>query len=235
MARLPRVVSTDTPHHVTQRGNGRQLVFESDADRLVYLDLLGSQCRLQHLSLIGYCLMANHVHLIVIPRQPGSLALTLKHTHGRYAAYFNARHVASGHVWQGRYYSCPLDRPHFWAALRYTERNLVRAGTVDDPARYPWSSAAAHCGSVPPDRYLETGPFIDAWKPAAWREFLKEPESIEQASAIRKATHAGRPLGGEEFVAELERALNRRLLPQKGGRPHAKSTDERPESLIYSG
>ena len=118
--------------------------------------------------------MSNHVHLIVVPRHPQSLALTLKHTHGRYAAYFNARHVSSGHVWQGRYYFCPLDPPHFWAALRYTELNPVRAGLVHDATDYSWSSAAAHCRCGSPDPCLEMQSFTDAWTPAVWRQYLEQ-------------------------------------------------------------
>jgi len=82
MARLARVVAVDTPHHITQRGNARQYVLETDADRLVYLDLLRRNCRLEHLSLLGYCLMSNHVHLIAVPERDDSLRLALKHTHG---------------------------------------------------------------------------------------------------------------------------------------------------------
>lgn len=99
MARLPRVVVTDIAHHVTQRGNARQAIFASDTDRLTYLELLGQHCELYHLSPLGYCLMSNHVHLIVVPRTGTSLAQALKHTHGRYAAYWNARQHSSGHVW----------------------------------------------------------------------------------------------------------------------------------------
>src|SRR6266545_3814676 len=113
--------------------------------------------------------MSNHVHPIVIPRHPESLALTLKQTRGRYASYFNTRHVSSGHVWQGRYYFCPLDPPHFWAALRYTELNPVRAGLVHDATDYSWSSAAAHCRCGSPDPCLEMQSFTDAWTPAVWR------------------------------------------------------------------
>ena len=98
MARIARVVALDTPHHVTQRGNARQFILDSDSDRLVYLDLLRHYSGLHHLPLLGYCLMSNHVHLIVIPRQADSLAATLKKTHGRYAAYWNVRHASSGHV-----------------------------------------------------------------------------------------------------------------------------------------
>jgi putative transposase len=219
VARLARVVAIDIPHHVTQRGNARQRIFESDADHLVYLDLLQQHCALHALSLIGYCLMSNHVHLIVIPRQATSLPLTLKHTHGRFAAYFNARHASSGHVWQGRYYSCPLDPPHLWAALRYTELNPVRAGMIAGPDEYRWSSAAAHCGAHHSDILLDIEPWRTAWEPAAWCEHLATAEAGADADAIRRSTHTGRPLGHRDFVAQLEKTLQRRLTPEKGGRP----------------
>src|ERR1035438_3244256 len=163
----------------------------------------------------------------------GPCAHALKHTHGRYAAYFNARHVSSGHVWQGRYYSCPLDTPHFCAALRYTELNPVRAGMVEDPVDYPWSSAAAHCGCGAPDPWLEMKPFSDAWDPALWREYLSQAGAVEEADAIRKSTHSGRPLGTPDFVAQLEKALRRRLAPLKGGRPPKEQLDERQTSFIF--
>lgn len=99
--------------------------------------------------------MSNHVHLIVIPRKPDPLALALKDTHGRYAAYWNVQHGSSGHVWQGRFYSCPLDRTHLWEALRYTELNPVRAGMVSEPETYDWSSPGAHCGATAPDPILQ--------------------------------------------------------------------------------
>ena len=103
----------------------------------------------------GYSLMSNHVHLIVIPRKPKALALAMKYTHGRYASYWNVGHQSCGHAWQGRFFSCPLDEAHFWAALRYAELNPVRAGLVQTPEAWPWSSAAAHCGLAPPDAILD--------------------------------------------------------------------------------
>src|SRR5579872_4679274 len=101
MARLPRVVVVDVAHHVTQRGNARQVILATDADRATYLALLRQYSELHHLSLLGYCLMSNHVHLIAVPRTAEALAQTLKHAHGRFAAYWNARQSSSGHVWQG--------------------------------------------------------------------------------------------------------------------------------------
>ena len=103
MARLARVGALDTPHHVTQRGNARRFILESDADRLIYPQLLQQFCRLHQLSLLGYCLMSNPVHLVAVRHKPNSLVAVLKYVHGGYAAYFNAARLSSGHVWQCRY------------------------------------------------------------------------------------------------------------------------------------
>src|SRR5262249_39603399 len=142
VARLARVVAVDVAHHVTQRGNARQFILASDGERMVYLDLLRKAVEFHPLSVIGYCLMSNHVHLVVIPRKAEALAEALKQAHGRYAAYWNAVHASSGHVWQGRFYSCPLDSRQLWEALRYAELNPVRAGLVQQAELWPWSSAA---------------------------------------------------------------------------------------------
>ena len=233
MARLARVLSVNTPYHITQRGNARQFVFTNDDDHLVYLDLLRTACRLHYLSLAGYCLMSNHVHLIALPQRTDSLPLALKHTHGRYAAYFNARRASSGHVWQGRYYSCPLDTSHLWAALRYAEWNPVRAGMVARAEDYRWSSAAAHCGVAAPEAWLEIEPFAAVWTPALWREYLGAPEAAEEVAAIRKSTHTGRPLGSADFVADLEQTLGRRLAPAKGGRPAKERREEGQQRLAF--
>ncbi len=233
MARLSRVVAVDTPHHVTQRGNARQPVFHSDLDRLVYLDILHKNCMLHRLALVGYCLMTNHVHLIVIPARAESLPLALKQTHGRYASYFNARSAASGHVWQGRYYSCPLDPYHCWAALRYTELNPVRAGMVTQPDTYAWSSAAAHCGQHP-DVRLEMKPWGDSWTPETWREYLSDASADADADVIRRNTHTGRPLGQADFVASLETTLHRRLAPAKGGRTRRKQNNIEQQTFRFA-
>ena len=155
MARLPRVVVVDVPHHVTQRGNARQSIFARDADRIIYLELLRQYSGLYGLGLLGYCLMSNHVHLIAVPNAVEAMARALQHTHGRYVCYWNARQCSTGHVWQGRFYSCPLDNSHLWEALRYTELNPSRAGMVTAAEQWKWSSVAAHCGSADAAAFLD--------------------------------------------------------------------------------
>jgi putative transposase len=177
--------------------------------------------------------MSNHVHLVMVPHRAEALAAALKHTHGRYAAYWNAKHGSSGHVWQGRYYSCPLDRRHLWEALRYTELNPVRAGLVAEAEGWPWSSAAAHCGVAVADKWLTMKEWQERWEGSSWREYLAAGETESERMAVRQCTHTGRPLGSEEFVHELEEAANRPLAPRKGGRPSRLAKEERQCELVF--
>jgi len=117
MPRRPRFVLPGVPHHVTQRGNNRQPVFFSDEDRIRYLHLLREYSRRYESRILGWCLMTNHVHLIVIPGTPESLALTLRQTHSNYSIELNRDQGWVGHLWQNRFFSCPLDPPHLLAAL----------------------------------------------------------------------------------------------------------------------
>lgn len=225
MARLARIVAVNVPHHVTQRGNARQSILTSDAERLVYLELLQHYAKLYHLSLLGYCLMSNHVHLVIIPRDAEALATGLKQTHGRYAAYWNAAHKSSGHVWQGRFYSCPLDSAHLWIALRYTELNPVRARMVREAAQWKWSSAAVHCVGRDAPPWLDVELWSERWSAKNWCEYLASGEREQELQAIRQCTHTGRPLGTAAFLHSLEEATLRRLAPQKGGRPRKSPRD----------
>ena len=231
MARLPRVVVPEVAHHVTQRGNARQVIFASDADRIAYLELLRDYSQLSGLGLLGFCLMSNHVHLIAVPHTDSALSQSLKQAHGRYAAYWNARQSSSGHVWQGRFYSCPLDESHLWMALRYVELNPVRAGMVKNPEQWEWSSAAAHCGLASPDTMLEMEPWRGRWTAAEWHDFLSQGEAAGDLGVLRHSTHTGRPLGSKEFVVGLEKLMLRPLLARKGGRPRKGASDSRQLSL----
>lgn len=235
MARMSRVIVEGVAHHVTQRGNARRAVFDCDADRLVYLHLLRQYATVHQCALVGHCLMSNHVHLIAVPGRADSLSVVLRDAHGRYATYLNGRQGASGHVWQGRYYSCPLDGTHLWTALRYVERNPVRAGIAAQPDEYEWSSAAAHCGGADERSLLDLNLWKAEWTAASWRSFLgNAAEQEAEAMRIRRNTHTGRPLGSEEFVWQMERTLCRTLAPQKGGRPRKRPADSAQESFDFA-
>jgi putative transposase len=222
MARIARVVAVEVPHHITQRGNGRQYILEGEAERRVYLDLLQRNAQLHALEIVGYCLMSNHVHLVAIPHQEVAMAAALKHTHGRYASHWNAAHQSCGHVWQGRYYSCPLGPAHVWAAMRYAELNPVRAGMVQRAEDWTWSSAGAHCGGREPEPWLGFASWRKYWTPEKWKRYLEMGETTEELIRLRRSTHTGRPFGEGEFVSEMERKTQRRLHPGKGGRPRRK-------------
>jgi putative transposase len=206
---------------VIQRGNRRADIFETDEDREAYLRFLEKYCARRGLEVWAYCLMTNHVHLVAVPQRAESLGQGLRDAHTVYAMYFNSRTGLSGHVWQGRFYSCPLDDQHLWAAVRYVERNPVRAGMVERAEEYPWSSAAAHCGLRESELLATDFPppgAIEDW--AAWLRV--EGEDNGAAERIRKRTHTGRPCGSEDFLLKLERMLQRPLRPKRGGRPRKK-------------
>jgi putative transposase len=144
MPRSKRIVIPGLPHHIVQRGNRRMNVFLEDLDREVFLRML-DEASLEHgLANIGHCLMSNHEHQISVPLKEKSLALAMHDALGSFAVYFNHKYGMRGRLWQSRFYSVPMDVSHFWAALRYVERNPVRAGIVGRAEDYRWSSAAAH-------------------------------------------------------------------------------------------
>jgi putative transposase len=144
MPRISRAVAVGYPHHITQRGNYRQVVFEEKDDYVQYLKWLTEYCKRYFLKIWAYCLLSNHVHFIAVPLENNSLAKTFNTLHMRYAQYFNKKKEAKGHLWQGRFYSCILDERRLYAAIRYVENNPVRAKIVERPDEYQWSSARSH-------------------------------------------------------------------------------------------
>ncbi len=144
MARIARVVIPGLPHHVTQRGNRRQPVFFDEADYRLYRSLIASAARAAKAEVWAYCLMPNHVHLIVTPSDPDGLRKTFADAHRRYTGTINARFQWTGHLFQGRFGAVAMDEAHLWAAIRYVSLNPVAAGLVQRAEDWPWSSARAH-------------------------------------------------------------------------------------------
>lgn len=217
MARIARVVVPGLPHHVTQRGNHREDVFYSHGDREVYLRLLRKYAERYHLRVQAYCLMTNHVHLVVVPEREDSLARALGRTHNDYARWLHVRQGLTGHLWQNRFYSCVLGGGHVWRAMRYVELNPVRAGMVERAWDWRWSSALAHLGQRP-DEWLDLADWREVYTAAEWRERL---ESGTQARAeieeLRSATRTGRPWGETSWIVGLEGRVGRTLRPQRPG------------------
>ena len=213
MPRIARVVVPGLPHHVTQRGNRRADVFLCDRDRGRYLSMLADYRARYGLRVWAYCLMTNHVHFVAVPDAADSLGRTLRDTHQAYASWLNRRLGESGHLWQGRFFSCVLDDAHLWAAVRYVERNAVRAGLVARAEDWPWSSAAAHCG-LRGDPLLS--PVEMPWPVADWSAYLGEEDEAER-EAIRQQTRTGRPCGSAAFLDHLQSTLGPILRPRKRG------------------
>lgn len=219
MARTARIVVPRMPHHLTQRGNQRQQMFGGDEDYRCYLALWGNVAPQCGVRVRGYCLMPNHVHVIPVPASEDGLARAVGLIHQRYSQYLNFREGTTGHRWQNRFFSCPLDEAHAYQALRYIERNPVRAGLVAQAWDYPWSSARAHCLLEDPTTLLDLDSWRAAWPVEAWRDHLALAEEPGEIDRFRLATQVGRPLGTEEFVTNLEASTGRRLRPHPVGRP----------------
>lgn len=219
MARMARIVIPNIPHHITQRGNRSQKVFFSDKDKTAYLNLLYKYAQDARLTFWAYCLMDNHVHLIAVPEKEDSLAKGIGDTHKYYTRMVNFRENWRGYLWQGRFSSFPLDEKYLYAAIRYVERNPVRAGIVKRAEDYEFSSAKAHVYKTN-DLLLSDNFVIEEIKD--WKEFLAEDDKDQDVKLFKKHTRVGRPLGQEGFIEKLEKMTGRILRPQKAGRKKKK-------------
>ena len=208
------------PHHITQRGNRREKVFFTDDDRHAYLDWLKDYAEEYQVDILAYCLMTNHIHLVAVPANEDGLQRVLKPLHMRYAQRINRARGWKGHVWQGRFFSSPLDEAYLWAAMRYVERNPVRAKLVRKAENYRWSSAAVHC-RVREDEVLTKKP---SWRKqfeaiSDWSAWLAEGDAPEQLEIMRRHTEKGLPCGSEKFIQKLEKLTGRALQYRPRGRP----------------
>jgi putative transposase len=218
MPRIARAVAPGFPHHVVQRGNNREKVFFNDEDRAVYLFLLKRYSEKWRAPIACYCLMTNHVHLIVIPSLEGSLQKMMQGVTLCYSQHMNRKYRRTGRLWESRYHSCIIDQEtYLWAVARYIEQNPVRATIVEHPEDYPYSSARAHCGLLQ-DPVLG-GALFPEIQQNDYIEFLQSSIPLEQTRDIRQSTSTGRPLGTEHFVARIEQKLKKRLAAFPVGRP----------------
>ena len=224
MARLARVVIPGHPHHVTQRGNGRARTFFGDSDYALYRDLLAENCHAAEVEVWAWCLMPNHVHLILVPSDPDGLRRALARVHRSYAGIIQARRKRSGHFWQGRFGAVAMDEEHLAAALRYVSLNPVRARLVQRAQDWRWSSVRAHLRGKD-DGITELKPIKDRFPDFA--DLLAVEPETDLFAGLRAAESVGRPLGDDRFLARLERRTGRALKPAKRGRKPAKDAPVR--------
>jgi putative transposase len=189
MPRAARIVLPGIPHHVTQRGNRRQRTFFGDEDYALYLRLLRYGCEKAGTRIWAWCLMPNHVHLILAPAREDGLSAALGPAHRAYTWEINQREGWRGYLWQGRFASFPMDEAHLHVCLAYVELNPVRAGLAKRPEDWRWSSARAHLGLAGDgvtDLAATRGRIGD------WRAFLDGGLAEEELETIRAGERSGR-------------------------------------------
>jgi putative transposase len=221
MPRLSRIVVPLTPHHVTQRGNRRMAIFTSSADFELYRDLLAERLKLHAVTCSAYCLMPNHVHLLLTPMHEeasvagAALSRSVGEAHRRYTAFFNARARTTGHLFQARFGCAAMDAAHWLTAVRYLAFNPVRAGLCRRPQDWAWSSVAAHLRGRD-DALVSVAPVLAA--APRFADLLEEASQDNLLATFETLSRNGRPLGGPDFLARIEARLGRSVAPGRPGR-----------------
>jgi putative transposase len=225
MARLPRLIVPNQPHHVIQRGNDRQIIFREEADYQRFLVWLKESAKFYEVAIHAYVLMPNHIHLLVTPADATGLAQKMQKVGRFYVPWFNKKYERTGGLFEGRFRTSLIDTDrYFMACSRYIELNPVRAQMVMAPGDYPWSSYAHHAGvridSLVTDHTLfwalGNTPFQ---REAAYMDMVQQGMSQEEVDFITTSILRNQPLGADSFKAELERKTSRQILPAKRGRP----------------
>lgn len=228
MPRRSRLSMPGIPWHIIQRGNNRSACFYADEDYHRYLDILKELAYKYGCMIHAYVLMTNHVHLLLTPEKKDSASLLMKHLGQRYVQYINRTYKRSGTLWEGRYRSCLTQSVDYvLACYRYIELNPVRAGMVDHPRDYPWSSYKINAEGkmsdviTPNDQYLQLG-ISKSLCSEAYRELFKAHLDTDIIDRIRTSTNGNYALGGDRFKEEISLMLNRRVVPANAGRPAKK-------------
>ena len=221
MARMGRVVIPGYPHHVVQRGNRKQKTFFCEEDYLYYVQLLSQYTVEAETEVWAYCLMPNHVHLVMVPGREGGLREAMAETHRRYTRRINYREGWCGHLWQERFHSFVMDERYLLAAVRYVERNPVLAGMCACPHQWRWSSAKAHMRGRD-DGLVRVAPMLD--RVDDWYGYVSDNAGYyREIGLIEQHARTGRPLGRKAFIKKLERMTGRPLAPGKPGPKPAES------------
>jgi putative transposase len=226
MPRQSRIILSNCPHHIIQRGHNRQVVFAGDEDYSFYLDNLQEWKSKLGCKVYAYCLMTNHVHLVVDPgNKAENLSLLMKRIAGRQTRYVNKIEKRSGSLWEGRFKSSPINADEYLlACCRYVELNPVRAGMVEEPWQYPWSSCPAKTGEKELS-WLDTDLFYmglgntSGERTERYKMWLDESIPENEWKLIREATQRGQLTADRKFERDISEKLGRRLESRGPGRP----------------
>lgn len=237
MPRHPRLIVPDVAVHIVQRGNDRNACFRQDSDYLLYLLHLGALAKKAGCELHAYCLMTNHVHLLLTPKQAGSCAVLMRELGQRYVQYFNRRHGRTGTLWEGRFRSCLVESARYvLACYRYIELNPVRAGLASHPGKYRWSSYKGNAEAVddrllfPHPEFLALGETVVARR-CAYAALFDSALDESLMRSIRDATDGGLPLVTELVRRKLASELGLRVERGRPGRPPKSGSDPDLENL----
>jgi putative transposase len=204
---MARVIASGFPHHATHRGNRREPIFFEHGDQDIYCDLLAEHTGRYHVAVWAYCLMPNHVHLILVPNDENGLARAIGAAHHRYTHFINARGRWTGHLFQNRFGSLVMDDAHLVAGVRYVSLNPVRARLVARAEDWPWSSVRAHLKGEE-DGLVGVRPVLD--RIANFAERRRRPDSTRcvppKAPAGRSATPSSSPVSNESSGGGLQSA-----------------------------
>jgi putative transposase len=205
--------------HIVTRGNARAIVFHSEHDYAGFAELMNAAQQRISLELFAWCLMPNHLHLVVRPRTDDDLARWMHWLLTTHAQRHRSVHVTSGHMWQGRYKSFPIQADvHFLRVLRYVERNPLRAGLVSSSKDWHWSSLAARNSSVGTKELISESPVP---LPTPWNDWVDMPITDEELAAIRTSVRRGRPLGDPAWARGTSERIGLRATLRSRGRPRS--------------
>ena len=227
------------PVHAIQRGNNRSNCFSEDEDRQFFLVQLGRLIGEERCALHAYCLMTNHVHLLLTPQGDGSCARFFKRLGLIHTQYTNRKYRRTGTLWEGRFRSCLVQSEgYLLACYRYIELNPVRAGIVSHPGAYPWSSYRMNAEGAPNSWVTPHPKFLclgrnESERREEYRESFGSHVEPDLLKEIRAATNGGFALGNEAFRREMERALGRRVVKGSPGRRKCDLTPGRPERDLF--
>lgn len=225
MARQPRLILPQQPHHIVQRGNDRQRVFREPEDYQHFLGWLREASRSCRVAIHAYALLPAHWQLLATPETQAGLAAMMQKLGRFYVPWYNNKYDRAGGLFEGRFRTAVVDTDcHFLMCSRFIELAPVREGQAGAPEGYPWSSYPHHAGLQPDGVITDHALFwalgnTPFQREAAYIELLGQPIAPEELEQISASVQTGKPLGSHAFTVELERRTQRRILPAKRGRP----------------